>query len=118
MRRVIDGLTITRWGMRVLLILIPFQFYFNVYGTLSVSVAQITAVAADSTADRAGVRPGDLVLEADGARLPTSAAVQAASADGRLLLRLRRGNATFYVALRRDQAAVVRGEPAAPVPRP
>jgi Do/DeqQ family serine protease len=65
------------------------------------AIAQVTGVAPDSTADRAGVRPGDVLLEADGTRTPTSADVQAAAADGRLLLRVRRGTATFYVALRR-----------------
>jgi Do/DeqQ family serine protease len=65
------------------------------------TVAQITAVAPDSAADRGGLRTGDVVLEADGAKNPSSAAVQNAVKDGRVLLRVKRGNATFYTALRR-----------------
>jgi hypothetical protein len=55
-------------------------------------------------ADRAGVRAGDLILEADGNREPTAAEVQEAAKDGRLLVRIYREaaeGATFYAALSR-----------------
>ncbi len=62
---------------------------------------QITSVSVGSVADRAGVRAGDLVVEADGAPNPNAAAVQHAAADGRLLLRVKRRDAFFYLALHR-----------------
>ena len=65
------------------------------------TLAQITAVAADSVADRAGLRPGDIILDADGAERPAAIEVQASAKDGRLLLRLRRNSAIFFTALRR-----------------
>jgi serine protease Do len=65
------------------------------------TVALVASVAADSIADRAGVRVGDLVLEADGAAMPNSTQVQTAATDGRVLLRLKRGAAIFYVALKK-----------------
>jgi S1-C subfamily serine protease len=65
------------------------------------TLTQIVAVASDSVGDRAGVRAGDLILDADGTKLPTAAQIQAAAKDGRLLLRLHRKGATFFVALRR-----------------
>jgi len=64
-------------------------------------IAQIISVAQGSAADRAGIRPGDLVLEADSTRKPSSTEVAKEAKDGRMLLRLRRGAATFYSALRR-----------------
>ncbi len=64
-------------------------------------LAQVTAVLPGSGADRAGIRAGDLVLEADGRREPTAAQVHAAAEDGRVLFRIRRQGATFYAAVRR-----------------
>ena len=58
-------------------------------------------VATDSPADRAGVKPGDIVLECDGTKSPTKAQITDASKDGKLLLRLKRGTASFYVALKK-----------------
>ncbi|MDI3287636.1 trypsin-like peptidase domain-containing protein [Polyangium sp. 15x6] len=72
----------------------------DVEGDGSSTLAQIVAVSPDSPADRAGLKRGDVVLEADFARLPTSADVQKAAQDGRLLLRVRRDKATFYTAVR------------------
>jgi S1-C subfamily serine protease len=63
-------------------------------------LAQVTHVAPGSAADRAGLRPGDLVLEVDGARDPASADVQAQAKDGHVLLRLMRRGASFYAAVR------------------
>jgi serine protease Do len=63
--------------------------------------AQIVAVAADSAADRAGVRAGDLVLEAGGVAGPAAADVQRVAQQGHVLLRLRRQGAVFYTAVRR-----------------
>ena len=67
-----------------------------------VTITEIGNVAADSPADRGGVKPGDLVLDADGVRAPTKAQVTEASKDGKLLLRLKRGSASFWVALKKD----------------
>lgn len=64
-------------------------------------VTEIGNVASDSPADRAGLKPGDLILEADTIKQPTKAQVTEASKDGRLLLRLKRGNASFYVAIKK-----------------
>jgi serine protease Do len=64
------------------------------------TLAQIVGVTADSPADRAGLKRGDVVLEADFAHLPKSADVQKAAQDGRLLLRVRRDKSTFYAAVR------------------
>jgi Do/DeqQ family serine protease len=65
------------------------------------TACQVSAVAIGSAADRAGVRTGDVVVEADGSANPNAAAVQQASADGHLLLRVRRRDAFFYLALHR-----------------
>jgi serine protease Do len=61
----------------------------------------VTAVSADSAADRAGVRPGDVVLEAGGAASPSAADVVRATRTGHVLLRLAREGAVFYMAVRR-----------------
>lgn len=65
-------------------------------------ITEIGNVASDSPADRAGLKPGDLILEVDTIKQPTKAQVTEASKDGRLLLRLKRGAASFYVALRKQ----------------
>jgi Do/DeqQ family serine protease len=64
-------------------------------------IAQIVGVASASAADQSGLRPGDLVLDADAKHAPTAAEVDAAAADGHVLLRIRRGRATFYTSVRR-----------------
>ncbi|AUX48326.1 uncharacterized protein SOCE26_098600 [Sorangium cellulosum] len=65
------------------------------------AVARVVSVASDSPAERAGIRPGDVILEADARRTPTSAQVEEAARDGDLLLRVQRRGAAFYAALRR-----------------
>jgi serine protease Do len=64
-------------------------------------VAQVVQVVPGSAADRAGLRPGDVVVEADGIIDPTAAQIAQAGQDGHMLLRVRRRNATFYAAVRR-----------------
>jgi hypothetical protein len=46
------------------------------------------------------MKVGDVVVEVDGVRAPTSAQVQAAAQRGHVLLRVRRQQSTFYAALR------------------
>ncbi|WP_438025217.1 trypsin-like peptidase domain-containing protein [Sorangium sp. So ce233] len=65
------------------------------------SIARIVAVANDSPAERAGLRPGDVILEADRNRAPTAAEVEEAARDGELLVRVQRRGAAFYAALTR-----------------
>ena len=61
----------------------------------------VSTVAVGSAADRAGLRPGDIIVEADGLADPLSAQVQKAASDGELLLRVRRKDAFFYAALKK-----------------
>lgn len=65
------------------------------------AAAVVTTVQPGSAADRAGIKAGDVVVEADGTQDPTSAQIQQAAADGQLLLRLRRGESAFFAALKR-----------------
>ncbi|WP_437723439.1 trypsin-like peptidase domain-containing protein [Sorangium sp. So ce861] len=65
------------------------------------SLARVAFVANDSPAERAGLRPGDVILEADGRRAPTAAEVEEAARDGELLVRVQRRGAAFYAALKR-----------------
>lgn len=61
----------------------------------------VTSVAPGSSADRAGIKVGDVIVEVDGIQEPTSAQLQQSAADGALLLRVRRRGAAFYAALRK-----------------
>lgn len=63
--------------------------------------AVVTTVQPGSSADRAGIKAGDVVVAADGVENPTSGQIQHAAADGALLLRLRRGDGAFYAPLKR-----------------
>jgi Do/DeqQ family serine protease len=63
-------------------------------------LSQIISIVPDSPADRAGLKRGDIVLEADFLRQPSSSQVETAAKDGRLLLRVRRQGTTFYTAVR------------------
>jgi serine protease Do len=64
-------------------------------------LAQIIQVVPGSAADRAGLRAGDVVIEADGVSEPTTAQVAQMAQGGHLLLRVRRLDATFYAAVRK-----------------
>jgi S1-C subfamily serine protease len=61
----------------------------------------ITTVAPGSAADRAGLKPNDVIVEADGVVDPTSAQLSEQAKDGQLLLRVRRRDASFYAALKK-----------------
>jgi Do/DeqQ family serine protease len=63
--------------------------------------AAIVQVAAGSAGDRAGLRNGDVIIEADGMMEPNASQVMLASQDGHMLLRVRRREAAFYAAVRR-----------------
>ena len=65
------------------------------------AVAVVTTVQPGSSADRAGIKSGDVVAEADGVADPNSAQIQQQAADGTLLLRMRRGEGAFYAVIRR-----------------
>lgn len=60
----------------------------------------VSGVVQGSAAERAGLRAGDVVLEADGLSDPSAEQVLSAAADGKLLLRVRRQDASFFVALK------------------
>ena len=64
-------------------------------------VAVVGGTTSGSVADRAGIKSGDVVVEADGKPDPTSLDVQQASSDGVLVLRLKRGASYFYAALKK-----------------
>jgi S1-C subfamily serine protease len=61
----------------------------------------VTQVAPGSPADRAGLRVGDVIMEANGASDPSSAQVADLARSGSLLLRLKRGESYFYTALKK-----------------
>jgi Do/DeqQ family serine protease len=61
----------------------------------------VTQVTPGSAADRSGLRGGDVIVEANGTVDPTSAQVADAGRTGSLLLRVKRGDAYFYAALKK-----------------
>ncbi len=61
----------------------------------------VTVVAPGSSADRAGLKVGDVIVEADGVALGAVKELQQASLDGQLLVRVRRRDAAFYAILKR-----------------
>jgi S1-C subfamily serine protease len=61
----------------------------------------ITSIAPGSAADRAGLKAGDVVVEADGTSEPTAAQLAEAAKDGQVLVRVRRRDATFYAAMKK-----------------
>jgi len=64
-------------------------------------VPVVTQVAPGSVADREGLRTGDVIVEANGTQDPTSAQVADAGRTGQVLLRIKRGDAFFYAALKK-----------------
>jgi serine protease Do len=61
----------------------------------------VTQVSPGSVADHEGLKVGDVIVEANGAPDPTSAQVADAARGGSLLLRVKRGDAFFYAALKK-----------------
>ncbi len=64
-------------------------------------IAVVTSVTPGSSADRAGLKAGDVIVEADGTTDPSVAQVQQAAQDGVIVMRLKREDSTFYTAVRR-----------------
>lgn len=64
-------------------------------------VAQVVQVQPGSSADLAGLRVGDVIIQADGKSMPTTADVGNAAKDGSVLMLVRRGQSAFYAALKR-----------------
>jgi serine protease Do len=61
----------------------------------------LTQVAPGSTADRAGLRVGDVIIEVNGTVDPNSAQVAEFAKTGDLLLRVKRVDSYFYAALKK-----------------
>jgi Do/DeqQ family serine protease len=64
-------------------------------------IAVVASVTPGSSADRAGVKSGDVIVEADGVASPSVAQVQQVAQDGIVVMRLKRDDQTFYTAVRR-----------------
>jgi S1-C subfamily serine protease len=62
----------------------------------------IRGVAPGSDADRAGLQPGDIILEADRRPVRSIADLHAALRDGKALLYIERGSQHFFQALTRS----------------
>jgi Do/DeqQ family serine protease len=61
----------------------------------------VTSITPGSPADRAGLKVGDVIVEADGREDPSSTQLAEAAKDGQLLLRVRRRDSTFYAAMKK-----------------
>jgi serine protease Do len=61
----------------------------------------ITSIAPGSAADRAGLKPGDVIVECDGIQDPSSNQLSEQAKDGQLLVRVRRHDASFYAAMKK-----------------
>jgi serine protease Do len=64
-------------------------------------VPVLTQVTPGSAADRAGLRAGDVIVEANGVQEPGSTQVAELARSGALVLRVKRGDMFFYAALKR-----------------
>jgi serine protease Do len=70
-------------------------------GLTAKALPVLTQVAPGSAADRAGLRVGDVIVEANGSADANSAQVAEFAKTGALLLRVKRGDAFFYAALKK-----------------
>ncbi len=64
----------------------------------------VSGIVEGSPADRAGLRPGDVVLSADRGNADSPQQVTRAIADGRVLLLVERDDNTFFTALEREES--------------
>ncbi len=65
------------------------------------SAPVLTQITPGSAADRAGLRPGDVIVEANGVQDPSSNQVADLARSGALVLRVKHGDNFFYAALKR-----------------
>ena len=65
------------------------------------ALAVIAQVSPGSTADREGLRAGDVIVEANGVSDPNSTQVADAARSGAALFRVKRGDSYFYAALKK-----------------
>lgn len=70
-------------------------------GLPSKPIAVVASIVPGSAADRASLKPGDVLVEVDGATDPTSTQVQDAARDGQILVRVRRKDAAFYAVVKK-----------------
>jgi S1-C subfamily serine protease len=68
---------------------------------LAKPVPVVTSIAPGSSADRAGLKVGDVIVEADGIQDPTATQLADSAKDGQLLVRVRRREGTFYAAMKK-----------------
>lgn len=61
----------------------------------------VTSITPGSSADRAGLKPGDVIVEADGIQEPSASQLSEAAKDGSLLVLVRRREASFYAAMKK-----------------
>ena len=61
----------------------------------------VTSIAPGSSADRAGLKVGDVIVEADGVQEPNAGQLSEAAKDGQLLVRVRRRDGTFYAVMKK-----------------
>jgi serine protease Do len=61
----------------------------------------VTSISPGSPADRAGLKPGDVIVEADGLADPNAAQLADAAKDGQVLVRVRRRESVFYAAMKK-----------------
>ncbi len=61
----------------------------------------VTSISPGSPADRAGLKPGDVIVEADGLADPSARQLADAAKDGQVLVRVRRRDSVFYAAMRK-----------------
>ncbi len=70
-------------------------------GLTAKPIAIVATVIPGSSADRAGIKANDIIVEADGVADPSTAQVQQAAQDGVVVVRVKREDSVFYTALRR-----------------
>jgi serine protease Do len=70
-------------------------------GLVAKPLPVVTSIVPGSPADRAGLKVGDVIVEADGTIDPTAAQLADAAKDGQILVRVRRRDAAFYAAMKK-----------------